>query len=336
MTDAPINFPVPARPKDPTAAERQRRHRARKRALVPRDPSTVTARGTSMISAPTVADEVTTVTAMPFVMADRSPVTGRRAVVLPAVLMVTALGLGATGLIINARFAASFGQTPDAAILLAAIGVALDVLAMTLPATAAGLWSRGRRLLALVAWLLLPAVLTMVLLASTGFASQNLGDGIAGRARVAETVADLRQDLERLRRERGGIAEQRSIGEIAAAIEQTRVAPWALPCTSPDTAEARRACSPILALRQALESSRRRDSLDVRVRQAEAKLERLPAVGLSDPTTFAAEIVTSVTAGRLAPTAADIYRIRIIGLVVAPSAAGLVMMLGIALAGRRP
>jgi len=255
--------------------------------------------------------------------------------VLPAALLLTGLSLGATGLVINATFAAAFGHTPGAGILLAAIGAAADALAMVLPATGVQLWGRGHGLLALVAWLLWPAMLTMTLLAATGFASENLGDGIAARVRVAETAAGIREDIERLRRERGGIAEQRSVGEIAAAIDQTRVAFWALPCTSPDSAEARRACSPILPLRQALESSRRRDSLDIQTREAEAKLQLLPAVGLSDPTTFAAEIVTSVTAGRLAPTAADIYRIRIIGLVVAPSAAGLVMMLGIALAATR-
>ncbi len=73
---------------------------------------------------------------------------------MPAILVVTAFGLGATGVVLNARFAAPFGATIDAAILLAAIGVALDVLAMVLPATAAQLWHREHRLFALVAWTL--------------------------------------------------------------------------------------------------------------------------------------------------------------------------------------
>jgi hypothetical protein len=265
----------------------------------------------------------------------RSPVTARPTSFLAAVLLLTGLSLGAIGLALNAMFAASLGRTPGASVLLAGIGVALDVLAMVLPATGATLWHRRRRMLALVAWSLWPTVLCMVLLSATGFAAGNLGDAVAGRARAAETVADLRHDLERLRAERAGIGEVKSPGEIAAAIERTRVAPWALPCTSPDSAEARRACDPVMKLRQAQALAQRRDQLDVEVRQAEAKLEGLSAVGLADPTAFAAEIVTWVSAGRITPTAADIYRTRIVGLVIAPSAAGLVLMLAAGLIGGR-
>jgi hypothetical protein len=215
--------------------------------------------------------------------------TGR---LLAGALVATAFGLGVVGLILNATFAASIGQTPRAAFALAGIGVAFDVLAMVLPVTGAALLARGRPLFAVVAWMLWPAVLVMTLLAATGFAAGNLGDGIAGRVRAVDEAADLRRDLARLRGERSNIVEQRSTGEITAAIERTRVAPWALPCTSPDSAEVRRACDPVMKLRQAQALAQRRDQLDVEVRQAEAKLEGLPAVGLADPTAFAAEIVT--------------------------------------------
>jgi hypothetical protein len=258
-----------------------------------------------------------------------------RAVFLPAMLMVTALGLGATGLIINARFAASFGQTPDAAVLLAAIGVGLDVLAMTLPAAAAQLWNRGGRLFALVAWALWPAVLVMTLVAATGFVAGNLGDGIAGRARTAETAADLRQDLERLRQERAGIADQRSVAEIEAAIARVRIPDWARGCVVVDSAESRRACTAVLALRQAKATAQRRDTLDAEARDIESKLAWLPAVGAADPTSFAAELVVWVTAGAVAPSARDIYRTRILGLVVAPSLAGIVLMLALAVSARQ-
>src|SRR5262245_22700810 len=44
------------------------------------------------------------------------------------VLFATAVGLTGVGLVMNARFASSFGQTIDAAVLLATIGLAVDLL----------------------------------------------------------------------------------------------------------------------------------------------------------------------------------------------------------------
>src|SRR5215475_8981133 len=58
------------------------------------------------------------------------------------VLFATALGLTTVGMIMNARFAASFGQTFEASVLLAAIGLAVDLLAVLLPTVAAQLWYR--------------------------------------------------------------------------------------------------------------------------------------------------------------------------------------------------
>ena len=83
-----------------------------------------------------------------------------------------------------------------------------------------GLWNRGRRLFALVAWALWPAVLVMTLLAAVGFAAGNLGDAIAGRARTAGTAVDLRNDLRRLRTERAGITEPRSVAEIRPPLDK--------------------------------------------------------------------------------------------------------------------
>ena len=64
-----------------------------------------------------------------------APKTARSAmaVMTAGVLFLTALGLTAVGLVMNARFAASFGQTAEAAALLAAIGLAVDLLAVVLP-----------------------------------------------------------------------------------------------------------------------------------------------------------------------------------------------------------
>src|SRR5215468_10844251 len=68
--------------------------------------------------------------------ARRSPL----AVAAAGVLFATALGMAAVGLVMNARFAASFGQTAEAAALLATIGLAIDVLAIVMPTVAAQLW----------------------------------------------------------------------------------------------------------------------------------------------------------------------------------------------------
>ena len=56
--------------------------------------------------------------------------------------MLTAVGLTVVGLVMNARFAASFGQTAEAAALLAAIGLAVDLLAVVLPSVGVQLWQR--------------------------------------------------------------------------------------------------------------------------------------------------------------------------------------------------
>src|SRR5262249_24606192 len=73
--------------------------------------------------------------------------TGRSAMAVgaAAVLFATALGLAAIGLTMNARFAASFGQTTEAAVILAAIGLAIDVLAVVLPTVAVLLWHHRAR-----------------------------------------------------------------------------------------------------------------------------------------------------------------------------------------------
>jgi hypothetical protein len=202
MTD-PDNLPVPHRPKDPRSAARSRAYRARKKALVMRD-ATITATGTAMIPVDTVTSTVTDVMVMP---PSRMQHGGR---FLAGVLIITGLVLGGCGLILNFQFGASLGRTPTAAMLLGGIGLGLDILAMLLPGTAATLWDRERRQLALVAWCLWPCVLVVTLLAATGFAAGNLGDSIAGRERDAAAAVNSRAELDRLRGERATIAEARS------------------------------------------------------------------------------------------------------------------------------
>src|SRR5262249_17292988 len=56
------------------------------------------------------------------------------------VLFSTSVGLTGVGLVMNARFAASFGQTVEAGVLLATIGLAVDMLAVLLPPVRLQLW----------------------------------------------------------------------------------------------------------------------------------------------------------------------------------------------------
>ena len=60
-------------------------------------------------------------------------------------LALNAVMLAGIGMVVNARFAASFGQSPDASVMLAALGLAADVLALVLPTVGCRLWSAGRR-----------------------------------------------------------------------------------------------------------------------------------------------------------------------------------------------
>ncbi len=178
----------------------------------------------------------------------------------------------------------------------------------------------------------------MTLLAATGFAAGNLGDGIEARARGVEMLAAARQDVERLRQERAAITEQRSVAEIEATIARTRVPVWAWrdtrQCASADSSDGRKACAGVFRLRQDEAVARRRDTVDVELRGLEARLAVLPAVGSADPTSFAGELVAWVTSGAGVLSPRDVYRLRVAGLVVAPSLAGLVLAFGLALGGR--
>jgi hypothetical protein len=64
----------------------------------------------------------------------------RTAPAIAIALGSTAIVLAAVAVTVNARYTASFGQSRDAAMMLAAIGVCIDVLATILPSAAGQLW----------------------------------------------------------------------------------------------------------------------------------------------------------------------------------------------------
>jgi hypothetical protein len=264
-------------------------------------------------------------------------------IILALVLGLSALGLTVVGLTINTRFAASFGQTAEAAFLLAAIGLVIDLLAIALPSAAAQLWRDRNIVSASAAWSIWVIALGMTLLAAIGFAATNIGDGVAGRSRLAAEASALTTDVTRLRVERASIAEARSVATIEAEIQRAQPAAAAVwnrtaGCTDVTLAASGLACAEVLRLRQALGAAQRRDALDVELRAAEARLAPMPVIATADPqATMAADILAWISAGHVSLTPHDIHRLRIIGLTVIPALAGIIFMFATTLlrAGRR-
>jgi hypothetical protein len=257
---------------------------------------------------------------------------GAGRIVLALVLGLTAVGLAVVGLTVNTRFAASFGQTAEAAVLLAAIGLTIDLLAIALPSAAAQFWRDRNTMTAAAAWAIWLVALGMTLLAAMGFAATNIGDGVAGRSKIVAQASALTADVARLRNERNAIGESRSIATIEAEIQ--RAQPAAAPvwkqtagCNDVTLAASGAACAEVLRLRQALGAAQRRDALDTELRDAEARLAPLPAIASSDPqAAMAADILAWISAGRLNLTPHDIHRLRVTGLTIIPALAGIIFL----------
>jgi hypothetical protein len=268
---------------------------------------------------------------------------GGSRIILALVLGFVAIGLAVVGLTVNTRFAASFGQTAEAAMLLAAIGLTIDLLAIALPSAAAQFWRDHNLMAAAAAWAIWLIALGMTLLAAIGFAATNIGDGVAGRGRLATEANALTADVARLRTERIAIAEQRSVATIEAEIQRAQPAAAAVwkqtaGCSDVTLAASGAACAEVLKLRQALGAAQRRDTLDAGLRAAETKLAPMPAIVTADPqATMAADILAWISAGRVSLTPHDIHRLRVTGLTVIPALAGIIFLFATTLlrAGRR-
>jgi hypothetical protein len=262
---------------------------------------------------------------------------------LGLVLGLVAIGLTVVGLTVNTRFAASFGQTAEAAALLAAVGLTIDCLAIVLPSAAAQLWRDRHVMSASAAWGIWLIALGMTLLAAIGFAATNIGDGVAGRSKVAAEASALATDIERLRGERAAITETRAISTIEAEIQRAQPAAAAVwkqtaGCSNVTMAASGTACAEVLKLRQALGVAQRRDALDTELRSAEARLAPLPAITTGDPqATMAADLVAWISLGHVSLTPHDIHRMRITGLTIIPALAGIIFMFATTLlrVGRR-
>ena len=185
---------------------------------------------------------------------------------------------------------------------------------------------------ATAAWAIWLIALGMTLLAAIGFAATNIGDGVAGRSRLAAEASALIADVTRLRSERAAITEGRSIATIEAEIQRAQPAAagvWkqTAGCSDVTLAASGAACAEVLKLRQALGAAQRRDTLDAALRSAEAKLAPLPTIVTADPqATMAAEILAWISVGRVSLTPHDIHRLRVTGLTVIPALAGIIFL----------
>jgi len=251
---------------------------------------------------------------------------------LAGALIVAAVALAVVGLTVNTRFAASFGQNAEAAALLAALGLVIDLLAIVLPSAAAQFWRDQHHTTGVAAWAIWLIALGMTLLAAVGFAATNIGDGVAGRSKIAAEASALAADVARLRSERAGIAETRSVATIEAELQRAQPAAAAVwrqtaGCSDVTLAASGAACAEVLKLRQALGTAQRRDALDAELRAAEARLAPLPAITSGDPqATMAADILAWASAGRISLTPHDIHRLRITGLTIIPALSGIIFM----------
>jgi hypothetical protein len=261
--------------------------------------------------------------------------------VIATIVGATALMLAAVGLVLNASFAASLGQTGLAAALLATIGLAMDVLAVALPTAASRLWQTSHRLAALAGGCIWAGALMMMILAGIGFASTNIGDAVAGRAKIVNESAALHARLEQLRAERAAVAEVRSVGALEAELQRAQPAAQAVwratnGCRDVTLPRSGEACGGVLRAREAIATAQRRDAVDLEIRELDRALAALPAVRSDDPQArMTSDLARWLSGGWLAPTVDDVHRLRILGLTVAPSFAGLLLWMSVAL-WRRP
>jgi hypothetical protein len=278
MTQATTDDPADKRAKDRTAAKRQRRYRQRRK------------RNAS-------AAPIITAMSQPTVTASVTPAVTEGSRVAGILLAATALILAGVGLATNAQFAASLGQTPAAATLLAALGVAIDGLALILPCVAGVLWRGRHRLASVTAWSVWAGAVTVTLIAAAGFAAGNIGDSVTARgAKIAER-AELTARIETLKSRH---AQAVQAAERARAAECVKVGPI---CRQRETALAGVLADP-----------------EVDLKAATASLAALPPVVAGDP---AGEMIAAWSGGAVPATA--VHRVRIAGLTGLPATAGLLL-----------
>jgi hypothetical protein len=234
---------------------------------------------------------------------------------LPAIVAslvgLVAVTLGVFGLVANASFLGSFGAAGFSAVLLTALGVCIELLAMVLPMLAAVLSARKDRHGLIIAWSIWGLCVALVLINSCGFSSRFIGDGVFAREQVTDSTTAKKAELAALRAQRQAVHELRSVAELDATLATLKPNGKAHERASVSRAEA-------IA----------RDTLDGKISTLESTLASAPAIASADPgAATAANIVKWLTAGIITPSEHDFATLRIIILTLLPCCAGALLNL---------
>ncbi len=244
---------------------------------------------------------------------------------LPGVHHLLAVTIAATGLyiagmdgLVSANYGRSLGRTPEAAALFTGIAWAVTAAGLVLPTAAMALWRGGRRGSAFVAWSVVAVLIVpMAALAALGFVAENVSDRGAERGKAAREAAMLQGRIEQLIRERQAIVETRSAAAIEAEVQAAQAQAGnyfarTKGCTDVTQPKSGEACAPVLDLRRALGEARRRDAVDLEVKERQTQLAALPALSSADPQAEgAAGFVTWVSLQHLTPAASDFAMLRL-------------------------
>jgi hypothetical protein len=263
----------------------------------------------------------------------------------------------------NARYAASLGSGEGATIQ-AAIGIAIDAIALVLLSAGYLLWNHGHCRFAVLAWIVWPVMLGLSLLNTIGFSATHISDALAKRSAAVtktsnETIkaSNKASDIQDWRTELKGITEKRPVAVLEIQLVQDRkkvdridrdAFEATLGCRrlTPDTMKA---CDPVLPILKALETARRRDDLTKKISDAEGnqgaegnqKSATITAEGNQESTTtitsadpqseMVPRIVAWISRGWIKPSSDDVVLLRLLGLTVPPALAGLFLMFATAL-----
>ena len=258
-------------PRPKTPAERAKAYRDRKAGKVT----------TSPVSP--VRSQPVTVTS---VTASR-PVTASRRSFSSYLLIAASFGLAAVGITMNGWFARSLGSSEIAGWLFLAVGVAADLVALAIPASAARHWQKRQRGTAAAGWVIWTMTFAFAVTAGIGFASLNISDVTLSRAsRVTPAVTAAQEALSdsitaRDRECKGGV------GRFCREREQA--------------------------------VSERRAALDAAMRSVEHTAD--------PQTEAASHIVAWVSRGMVTPSGDDFATLRLILLALLPQVGGILLMI---------
>ena len=212
----------------------------------------------------------------------------RRALFAPVLLSIAALALAGVGITMNGWFARSLGSSDIAGWLFLAVGVAADVVALVMPACAAGLWHAGHRATALVGWAVWVMTFVFALTAGIGFASTNISDTTLARAsRTTPAVA----------------VAQAALGDAMAARDRECKGGVGRFCREREAAVAER-----------------RQAVDTAMHSVEQTAD--------PQTDAAIRVVAWVSRGVLQPTSNDFAMLRLVLLALLPQIGGILLLVG--------